>query len=67
MPMRIEESLVELLGPAPTGPIAVAACQALSRISGQPRELHFEYWLAWWAERTATMDAGADSNDPSPR
>jgi len=45
--------VIDLLRRFPQGPVHVAACRAMARLSGTADDLHPEHWVAWWEERRA--------------
>jgi len=45
------EQVIELLRLGTGGQLAVAGCQAMSRLTGEPPDLHPEVWIVWWEDR----------------
>ena len=53
------ERILPLLRRIQEGPVQVAACRAMARLSGLEPDLHPEVWVAWWEE----LQAGATVPD----
>lgn len=44
------QRVVEILRLGMGGPLAVAGCEAMARLTGTPRDLHPEHWIVWWED-----------------
>ena len=55
------KALASLLGRRVEGPLHVAACDAMARLSGEERNLRAEYWTRRWLEIEAAARPGSPS------
>lgn len=51
--------VVNILRAGTGGPLAVAGCKAMARLTGEPRDLRPEAWIVWWEDEGIPVYTGA--------
>ena len=46
------------------GELSVAGCRAMSRLTGEPRDLHPEVWIVWWEDHGSPAMGGPSGPRP---
>jgi hypothetical protein len=58
------EQVVQYLRLGTGGELSVAGCQAMSRLTGEPRDLHPEVWIVWWEDHGSPAMGGPSGPRP---